>query len=922
MTIALGDWPQMMPLVEQAIMIPAGERGAWLARLDLAPSILDALCELLEDRLAIEDSDFLGALPRLALSAATPVTDRLESGATIGAWRLLHELGQGGMSTVWLAERADGQVTRQVALKIPHAGPGQHTLAMRLLRERNILAALEHPHIGRLYEVGLTAVGTPYLAMEFVAGRGILEHADGLGLRLAHRVDLFQQVLSAVQYAHSQMILHRDLKPANILVDASGNAKLLDFGIAKALADDGNARDATELTRAAGRLLTPAYASPEQLRGLALSTASDVYSLGVVLHELLTGQRPCGVSADSSAASAEHAILNVEPRPPSRGELSIGAATARGETTRSLRAQLAGDLDAVVLKALAKAPAKRYASPGEFAADLARWQSGKPVSVRTPSLWYYGRKFVGRHRLTTSLGALALVAVVAAAGVAVGRSVEAQRQAAKANAARQFMQDLFQNSDPDLNAGNEPTARELLARGRTRLIKAALTDTALPVDELLVSIARAQFEQGDAAAADETLALLLDRLQAAPDSAQLISAWLLRAEIALGTRDIDKAKAALAKVQAETKLHGADRAAQRQLLDMEGFVALNEDRPADARAAFDRYLRSAADAPDEPPNDVVAARLALAKIESMTGHRDAAQTLLADAFAQAARHPELDLFRFGDLALYRANIEVEAGRYATVASWLPATLADCVRALSERSSACRSLDAQLVRVLLKQGDAARAAKVAEALHRQMEDTRIPARQVEAAVLIARSLAWAGRDAELPASVEELTALGDSAASVRPPQRLLTLNTLAEVSLLAGRPDEALAWVARARELANRERLSGSREAAKTGVFEGAALQAKGRPELALKALYAQCDEASLSASKLPVLDRFLSLNCARSLVDVGRPAEALALVTQAWPVLRDGLGPEAPTVRRVEALLHELRSSDAGHHDRALEFFF
>ena len=925
MTIALGDWPQLMPLVDEALALPESERDAWLARVELAPSIRTALRELLQDRAAIESGDFLGALPRLHLpeQAPAPPADRFESGRVMGAWRLLHEIGQGGMSTVWLAERADGQVTRQVALKIPHAGPGHHLLAVRLLRERNILAALEHSHIGRLYDVGVTEAGIPYLVMEFVAGHDILRHADTQRLRVTQRIELFQQVLGAVQYAHSRLILHRDLKPANILVDASGSAKLLDFGIAKALSDDGSAREATELTGAAGRLLTPAYASPEQLLGQALSTASDVYALGVVLHELLTGERPCGVSSQASAARVEHAILNVEPRPPSRGALSGTTASARGVTPRALRAQLAGDLDAIVLKALAKSPGRRYASPGDLAADLARWQSGKPVSVRTPGAWYYGRKFVGRHRLGTSLGALALAAVVAAAGVATARGLEARREAAKAIAARQFMQDLFQNVDPDLNAGHEPTGRELLVQGRAKLLEAAATDTALPVDELLASIARAQSALDDDVGADATLALLLDRLRTAPDAAARISAWVQRGNVALHAREIGKAKAALAQAQAEARLHGADAVTQRRLVGLEGYVAMNDDRPADARVAFKRYLGLAGSAPDESPREVMEAQLALAKAESMDGRHDAAQALLAAAFAQAASHPELDLLRFGEVALYRANIDVEAGRYAAVASWLPATLAECDRKVGARGPSCRSLDVQLVRVLLKRGDVARAADVAAGLQAQMEDTRIPARQVEAAVLIVRSLAWAARGAQLPAAVDALAALGNSAvaAGVKPQLRLLALNTLAEASLLAGHPDEALAWVARSRELADREHLAGTREAAKTRLFEGAALQAQGRPELALRAMGAQCDAARLSASPLPVLDRLLSLNCARPLADAGRRDAALALVSQALPVLREGLGQDAPTLRRVEALLRELQSSAPGPSNRRLELF-
>ncbi len=922
MTIARSDWPQLMPLVEQALSMPAGERVAWLGRIDLSPAIRAGLLELLEDRHAIESGDFLGALPRLDPPTPMPASQagRFDPGSVIGAWRLLHEIGQGGMSTVWLAERADGQVTRQVALKLPHAGPGQHLLAMRLLRERNILAALEHPHIGRLYDVGVTEAGMPYLVMEFVAGRDILAHADAARLTLGQRIALFQQVLSAVQYAHSQLILHRDLKPANILVDAADEVKLLDFGIAKALADNGSAREATELTSAAGHQLTPAYASPEQLRGQALSTASDVYALGTVLYELLTGMRPCGVTSRTSAARVEDAILNVEPRAPSRAELSDATAAARGATARALRSQLAGDLDAIVLKALAKTPDRRYASPAELAADLARWQSGKPVSVRAPGAAYYLRKFVGRHRLGVGLGSLAVAAFIAAAGVAVARGWEAQREAAKAVAARQFMEDLFQNSDPDRNAGHEPTGLELLAQGRTKLLKAAATDTALPVDELLESIARAQFELGDPASADATLAQLLDRLRTAPDAAQRISAWLMRVDIALAMHRIDNAKAALAQAEEEARLHGADARTQRRLAILAGYVALHDNRPADARVAFDRYLTLATNAPDEPTEVVVAARLALAKIESTAGHRDAAQALLAAAFAQAASHPELDMFRFGELALSRANIETDGGRYASIAAWLPGTLAECDRALGPRSLACRSLDAQLVRVLLKRGDATQAAAVAAALQVQMEDTRIPARQVEAAVLLARSQAWDGSDASPQDAADQLALLA-GAAVVAPSLRLMALNTLAEVSLLRGHPDEALAWVARARDLAAREHLAGLRETVKTGVFEGAALQAQGRAEPALRALGAQCDDAKLSASPLPVLDRLLSLNCARPLADAGRTDAALALVSRALPLLREGLGPDAPTVRRAEALLQELRAPALARTTRRIELF-
>jgi hypothetical protein len=437
---------------------------------------------------------------------------------------------------------------------------------------------------------------------------------------------------------------------------------------------------------------------------------------------------------------------------------------------------------------------------------------------------------------------------------------------------------------------------------------------------LLESISRAQFELGDPASADATLAQLLDRLRTAPDAAQRISAWLMRVDIALDMHQIDNAKADLAQAEDQARLHGADARTQRRLANLAGHVALHDNRPDDARVAFDHYLTLATSAPDEPAQDVVAARLALAKIESTAGHRVAAQALLAAAFAEAASHPQLDMYRFGEVALYRANIEVDGGGYAIVASWLPATLAECGRALGARSSACRSLDAQLVRVLLKRGDAARAADAATALQSQMDDTRIPARQVEAAVLLARSRAWAGNNAQLQGPVSQLSILAGS-AGVAPPLRLLTLNTLAEVSLLEGHPDDALAWVARSRELATREHLAGTREAAKTSAFEGAALQAQVRPELALRAFGAQCDEATLSASRFPVLDRLLSLNCARPLAAVGRMDAALELVSHALPLLREGLGKDAPTVLRAEGLLQELQAPASLQPRRKLDLF-
>lgn len=279
--------------------------------------------------------EFLAQLPALtpttppATPSASPACLKfgMQPGQRLGPWRLVRPLGRGGMSVVWLADRADGELARQVALKLPHAGPMQDRLAQRLLRERRILAMLTHPHIARLYDIGCTDSGAPYLVMEHVEGDNLLAYADHHQLGLRQRAALFRQVVAAVQHAHGRLVLHRDLKPDNILVDAEGAVKLLDFGIAKAMADIDIEATRIAVTRQDERLLTPAYASPEQLRGEPLGPGSDIYSLGVLLCELLCGQRP-HAAPGPSAAALEHAVLSQPPRPPSSSQASAAQLAA------------------------------------------------------------------------------------------------------------------------------------------------------------------------------------------------------------------------------------------------------------------------------------------------------------------------------------------------------------------------------------------------------------------------------------------------------------------------------------------------------------------------------------------------------------------------------------------------------------------
>ena len=454
-------WQQVGAIFDRVADVPVAQRVA----------LLDEICRddievrrEVEQLLAADESAerFDGGIDAARGQAAAAWASRDDGEAAqarVGPWRVLRELGRGGMGVVLLAERADGQFEQRAALKIIKRGMDTEAVHARFLRERQILARLEHPHIARLLDGGIADDGRPYFAMEYVDGEPLLRYAAQCELSVAKRIALFCDICAAVQFAHGQLVIHRDIKPSNILVTAGGEAKLLDFGIAKLL-DDSQGGD-TQTMDALHRPLTPAYAAPEQLAGGAVSTATDIYSLGVVLFELLTDKRPFDLGDDTDREAARRAFDSTTTTPlPSRAVDDTAPATAR---------HLRGDLDTIIVTAMQRDPSRRYTTAEALARDLERYLAGQPISARRDSVRYRVGKFVARHRLGVTAATLGVMMLVAALVFAVWQAHEKSQQALVSQQVTQFLVGIFRGADPSISRGAEVTAKDLLDQGTERL---------------------------------------------------------------------------------------------------------------------------------------------------------------------------------------------------------------------------------------------------------------------------------------------------------------------------------------------------------------------------------------------------------------------------------------------------------------------
>ncbi|WP_428312771.1 protein kinase domain-containing protein [Hydrocarboniphaga sp.] len=451
------NWRRFSGLLDQGLALPPSQRPAWLNSLPQEHAGLRGLLQsALQADLELQASAATG-VPSLRVEQPEPYL--FESGRRFGSYQITAPLGRGGMGEVWRAHRWDDPSLREIALKLPHTWLLGPAMRLRLGREKQILAGLDHPNIVRLQDAGIAEDGQPWMALECVDGQRIDDYCRERRLGIAARLALFDQVLSAVQSAHVGLVVHRDLKPSNILVTPEGVVKLLDFGIAKLLDDSGVGAE-TELTRIGGRSATPDYAAPEQLGGGALTVATDLYTLGLVLYELLCGMKPFASQRRAREGYAEAPPLASTQAVPAAVAASIG-----GLTPAQLRRALRGDLDAILAQAMEPNPRARYRSAESFAEDLARHRRSEPIRARHITVFERARKFGRRHRLLLAVGALFLIVVAGGVGASQIEARRAEREAQRANASRDFLLDILSASDRLSAVQHEPgsvTARELL----------------------------------------------------------------------------------------------------------------------------------------------------------------------------------------------------------------------------------------------------------------------------------------------------------------------------------------------------------------------------------------------------------------------------------------------------------------------------
>ena len=658
-------WQQIKQVFESAAAREPEERRAYLEEACAGDDPLRAEVEtLLESEgrdLAVLDGGVLDAFARMLASEPG------NAGRRLGSYRILREIGRGGMAAVFAAVRADEQYRQQVAIKLIRRGMDTERMIARFRQERQILANLVHPNIARLLDGGVTEDGLPYLVMELIDGLPIDAYCDRRRLPVARRLELFRTVCGAVQYAHRNLVVHRDLKPSNILVTADGVPKLLDFGIAKLLEPDGLAseRDAApaELTLDGPRPMTPSYASPEQVLGQPVITASDVYALGVLLYRLLSGRRPYRIER-LDRREIERVVCERTPerpsaavrRPPAAGTAPEATARRRDATPEQLVRALSGDLDNIVMMAMRKDPERRYGSAEQLSEDVRRHLQQLPVIAREDTAVYRAGKFIRRHGLGVAAAALVLLSLLGGIAATTWQARGARPERATAQTVSDFLVDLFEPFDPENARGEAVTARELLLRSVTEIdeladrpkVQAALMDT-IGLLHLKLGL------WGDAAPLLED-ALALRRLHLGADDLALADSLVNVGELEAARARFEDAEALHREALALLRRRlgdGHQRVAESE--NLLALVLMSRGRPDEAEQLLRGALENQLLVLDQEHEDVAETLNNLALVLRQTSRLEEAEDLYRQALGMGRRllgedHPKVAIL-LNNLAL-------------------------------------------------------------------------------------------------------------------------------------------------------------------------------------------------------------------------------------------------------------------------------
>ena len=754
-------WPEVEGLFDEVLELPPEARAAWLDREVRDPELrarVDALLTAHERA----DADRFLAEPAVVGTTAAP-------GSLIGPYRIVEEVGRGGMGVVYRAARADGQFDQEVALKIIKRGFDTDQVVQRFLRERQILARLVHPNIASLLDGGVTESGQPWFAMELVRGVPITTFCDERGLDVDQRLRLFMQAGEAVQYAHRNLVIHRDLKPSNILVTEDGTVKLLDFGIARLVTDD---ESDTGLTRTAMRVWTPAYASPEQAAGGPVTTLTDVYSLGVVLYELLSGRSPVrrtpGTDTGTAMRTADIRKPSTALGAPTEGEDDAPAspeeiARARSTTLDRLRRRLAGDLDLICLEALRPEPERRYESAAALVDDVSRHLGRFPVRARPDTAAYRVKRFVQRHRAGVSAAALSVAALAIGLAGALWQARVAAEERDVAEQVTEFTIGLFENADPAATQGETVTVRELLDRGAERL-EGELADQPLVQARMLRIVGQVYLQLGLPADAEPLLTQALARqreLLGPGDPEVATSAALLATALRRNGRHAEAVPLLEEVLAIRQAQRDPDHPEVQDALWALGEVSHEGGDPERGDSLLQVWRDIDRRAPGEPTLQRSVRLLNLAQMLDVTGREAEAESAFREALAVQRALPDPDPFAIS-LTLSRLGSHLQSnGRLAEAEEAILESLAIQRRLYPEGHSETGITLLELGRVRRRQG------------------------RLDEAITAHR----------------EALALFDEHLGARHPYGVVVRTSLGELGLEAGTPEEALGWFEAAADVA-------------------------------------------------------------------------------------------------------------------------